>query len=187
MNILSALRRRLRKDEEPEVRKQFNWTINREIGESVRFVAKLLQFPRFVVVEQALQIGLRQLLLAEKDPERRKVLNNHLEGIHLLGDGLPDDEVVLRLGELNDSSMILAQAQPFLKAFRDLRRAMTTVERTRDFDLYEKYKKTFVGSAIRFAGWLEQPNRILSKGKRDVQAKTSGNEKPTDDNTGDEE
>ena len=98
MNILSALRRRPRKDEEPEVRKQFNWTINREIGESVRFVAKLLQFPRFVVVEQALQIGLRQLLLAEKDPERRKVLNNHLEGIHLLGDGLPDNEVVLRLG-----------------------------------------------------------------------------------------
>ena len=187
MNILGALRRRSRKDEEPEARKQFNSKINLEIAESVRFVAKLLQFPRFVVVEQGLQIGLRQLLLAAKDPERRKVLANHLECIHLLGDGLPDDEVVLRLGEFNDSWEILVQAQPFLRAFRDLRRAMTTVERTRDFDLYEKNKKTFVGSAIRFAGWLEQPNRILSKGKRDVQAETSGDEKPTDDNTGDEE
>ena len=187
MNILSALRHTIRANEEPEVRKQFNWKINPEIGASVRFVAKKLQFPIYCIVEHGLQIAMRQLLVASRNPELRNVLNVHLETIHLLGNGEPDDEVVLRLGEINDCPLILARAQSLLRAYRNLKIAMNVFRRTKDFSYYQKYKRAFDESAIRFADWLEHPNRIHFKDKKDFQDETGDGESAIDTDTLDEE
>lgn len=78
-------------------RKQFNMTIDVGLVMGVRFLAFILEVPRYVVTEHLLQVGFYHIYQALNDPERRQQLERHLVEVHLLGSELRDDEDILRL------------------------------------------------------------------------------------------
>jgi len=79
-------------------------TIDAELISVVRLLAQVLEVPRYVLTEHALQLGCYQIHAASKDPERRQQLQEHLVEVHLLGTELSDDEDILRLGQDNPKS-----------------------------------------------------------------------------------
>ena len=61
----------------------------------VKFIAAILEVPQYVAYEHILQVGIYQLLKAINDPVERQKLKEHLVNVHLLGDELKDDDVLL--------------------------------------------------------------------------------------------
>lgn len=63
----------------------------------MKFLAAILEVPRYVITEHLLQVGSYHILQALEDPEKRQELEKHLVEAHLLGSELQDDESVLKL------------------------------------------------------------------------------------------
>jgi hypothetical protein len=78
-------------------RRQFNMTIDGQMVLAVKFLATILEVPRYVVTEHLLQVGSYHILQALEDPEKRQELEKHLIEVHLLGSELLDDESILEL------------------------------------------------------------------------------------------
>ena len=76
-------------------RKQFNLTIDEELILKVKMIAVLLQVPKYVACEHILQVGSYHLLQGLDDPENREKLKEHLVKVHLLGNELKDDDVLV--------------------------------------------------------------------------------------------
>jgi len=73
-------------------------TIDADLVLVVKLLAQVLELPKYVITEHALQLGCYQIYAASKDPEKRRELQEHLIKVHLLGDELRDGESILRLG-----------------------------------------------------------------------------------------
>jgi len=80
-------------------RKQLNFNCSEDIILGVKFMAAILEVPRYVIAEHLLQVGSYHLIGVIKDRQRREKLAEHLVKVHLLGDELSNDEDLLRLGE----------------------------------------------------------------------------------------
>ena len=76
-------------------RRQCNLTMAKDIIAGVKIVAAILEVPQYVAYEHILQVGIYQLLKAINDPVERQKLKEHLVNVHLLGDELKDDDVLL--------------------------------------------------------------------------------------------
>jgi hypothetical protein len=79
-------------------RRQFNMTIDAGLVMGVKFLAFILEVPRYVITEHLLQVGTYHIYQAMQDPEKRQELEKHLIEVHLLGSELQDDEDILKLG-----------------------------------------------------------------------------------------
>lgn len=64
----------------------------------VKFLAAILEVPRYVITEHLLQVGTYHILAAIGDEDKRRKLKEHLVEVHLLGTELSDDEGILSLG-----------------------------------------------------------------------------------------
>ncbi|MFC1971413.1 hypothetical protein ACFLV0_05775 [Chloroflexota bacterium] len=76
-------------------RKQFNLTIDEGVILGVKAIAVVLEVPQYVACEHILQVGSYHLLEDLRDPKRREELKEHLVEVHLLGNELKEDEVVV--------------------------------------------------------------------------------------------
>jgi hypothetical protein len=79
--------------------KQFNLTMSEDIVLGVKFLAAVLEVPRYVIAEHLLQVGSYHVMKAIRDSGKRQELVEHLVKVHLLGDELEDNEDILRLGQ----------------------------------------------------------------------------------------
>lgn len=103
MNIISWLeakyRRSIEKKREKAIkRRQFNMTVAEETILGVRLLAAVLKVPKYVITEHLLQVGTYHILMAIRDEDKRRELEEHLIKAHSLGSELQDDEDILRLG-----------------------------------------------------------------------------------------
>lgn len=72
-------------------------TIDTGLVDGVRFLATILEVPRYIITEHLLQVGVYHIYQALDDPEKRQELEKHLIEVHLLGNELQDDEDILKL------------------------------------------------------------------------------------------
>jgi hypothetical protein len=74
-------------------------TIDTELIRGVKFLAAILQVPRYVITEHLLKMGVYHVYQVLRDLEKRQELEKHHIEVHLLGSELWDDEDVLKLGD----------------------------------------------------------------------------------------
>ena len=67
-------------------------TIDSELVLVVKLLAQVLEVPRYVLIERALQLGCHQIYAASRDPEKRQHLLENLVKVRLLGSELRDGE-----------------------------------------------------------------------------------------------
>lgn len=80
-------------------RKQLNFNCDEDIIIGIRFLAAVLEVPRYVLAEHLLQLGSYHLIEVIKDLKKREKLVEHLVRVHLMGSELKDDESILTLTE----------------------------------------------------------------------------------------
>ena len=80
-------------------RRQFNMTVDVDMIHAIKALAAILEVPKYVVTEHALQVGCRHLVDMLQEPETRQKLHEHLVKVHLLGGEVEDDEDIIEPGQ----------------------------------------------------------------------------------------
>ena len=108
-------------------RKQFNVLCDQRLIQALKFSAKDLEVPVYVVTEHAIQLGLHEIHLEKHDPAYKENLQHHLIKHHLLVDNLDpiDEHLGKRVWRLKNAIKLLK----FLELESDPKKQSTIIER----------------------------------------------------------
>ena len=141
-------------DAETDGRVQFNIVVDRDIKSAVQEMAKQFRLNLSVTAAHLLQIGLYYTTIATKDEEKKKRIEQHLIGTHLLDKPVDDEEVVIRLVEPNQNWMLLAHSKQVVAKAVRLKNILDQVLKTGDLSLAERAEKEMRRAILRFADYL---------------------------------
>lgn len=159
MNLLNFRKRKKKQkgnifDDETNDRVQLNVVIDRDIKSAVQEMAKQFRLNQSITAAHLLQTGLYFTAIATKDEEKKKRIEQHLIGTHLLDKPVDDEEVVIRLVEPNQNWMLLAHSKQVVAKAVRLKNVLDQVRKTGDFGLAERAEKEWRRVALRFADYL---------------------------------
>ncbi len=123
MNLLGVLKKKYnnvirQRDVELRERRQLNMNIDVRLIGLLKRLAAQFTVPRDVIGEHVLESGCYYLTRAMENEEMVKMLRQHLIDVHLIDNGIDDNEAILRLGEGGNISELLVQVEPFLRCWR---------------------------------------------------------------------
>ena len=108
-------------------RKQFNVLCDQRLIQALKFSAKDLEVPVYVITEHAIQLGLHEIHLEKHEPAYKENLQHHLIKHHLLVDNLDptDERSGNRVRRLKNAIKLLK----FLELESDSKKQSTIIER----------------------------------------------------------
>ncbi|GAG33752.1 unnamed protein product, partial [marine sediment metagenome] len=112
MNIFSSRRgKKQRKknifDDKMDSKVQFNVLIEAKIKSEIHKMAKIMRVNQSEMAEHLLEVGLHHINGTAKDPNKRKLIEKHLEISHLLNEHDQDEDIVIRMTENNSNWLLL--------------------------------------------------------------------------------
>jgi len=159
MGILNSRRRKKQKkkkifDQNPDVRDQFNIVIDVKIKTEVQKTAKILRVNQSEMSEHLLEVGLHHVNGTMKDPEKRKLLEKHMEVSHLLGENDQDEAIIIRMTENNNNWILLDYTQHLSIRLNKIAQTMQGASVMKNVPLFERAEKEFNREMAKFAGWV---------------------------------
>lgn len=108
-------------------RKQFNIICDERLIQALKFSAKYLEVPVYVITEHAIQLGLHEIHLEKHEPAYKETLKHHLVRHHLLVDNLDpiDERLGNRVRRLKNAIKLLK----FLELESDPKKQSAIIER----------------------------------------------------------
>jgi hypothetical protein len=108
-------------------RKQFNVLCDQRLIQALKFTARYLEVPVYVITEHAIQLGLHEIHLEKHEPAYKENLQRHLVRHHLLVDNLDpiDERLGNRVRRLKNAIKLLK----FLELESDPKKQSAIIER----------------------------------------------------------
>ena len=108
-------------------RRQFNIICDERLIQALKFSAKYLEVPVYIITEHAIQLGLHEIHLEEHEPAYKENLRRHLIEHHLLVDNLDpiDERLGNRVRRLKNAIKLLK----FLELESDPKKQTAIIER----------------------------------------------------------
>ncbi len=108
-------------------RRQFNIICDERLIQALKFTARYLEVPVYVITEHAMQLGLREIHLERHEPAYKENLQRHLIKHHLLVDNLDpiDERLGNRVRRLKNAIKLLK----FLELESDPKKQSAIIER----------------------------------------------------------
>jgi len=141
-------------DENPDTRDQFNVIIDEKIKTEVQKMAKILRVNQSAMSEHLFEVGLHHVNGTVKDPDKRKLLEKHLEISHLLSEYDQDEDVVIRITENNRNWILLDYAKQLLTRINRITQTMLNAGKMKDMALFERAEKDLNREMAKFANWV---------------------------------
>ena len=159
MDILNAFRHKdedvvVKKRADSRGRKQLNVMVNPRLIQKMKKLAAEFAVARYAISEHALEIGVFYIEKVLKNPDRRKLIRDHLINQHVLDSGYDGGEKILRAGELRYSTELLRLASDVISCCRQARYALAQMKRSGNFDSMDEYKQKIYKSSLKLADWL---------------------------------
>ena len=120
---------------------QFNILIEAEIKSEIQKMRKIFRVNQSAMSEHLLEVGLHHLNSAVKDPDKRKLLEKHLEISHLLNEHDQDEDVVIRMTENNRNWILLDYTRCLTLRINRITQTMHKAVIMKDMDSFEKAEK----------------------------------------------
>ncbi len=108
-------------------RKQFNIICDERLIHALKFSARYLEVPVYVITEHAIQLGLHEIHLEKHEPAYKENLQRHLVKHHLLVDNL--DPINERLGNRVRRLKNAIKLLKFLELESDPKKQSAIIER----------------------------------------------------------
>ncbi|MFC2038657.1 hypothetical protein ACFLUG_02690 [Chloroflexota bacterium] len=153
MKIFGNSKRNNRRDENTR-KPQFNIIIDLDIVEKVQKMAKILRVNQSQMSEHLFEVGLHHIDATLKDPEKRKLLEKHMEISHLLNEDDRDEDIVIRMTENNSNWILLDHTQQLLDRMARISDAMQKAFMRKDGEMLDKLQKELNRLMAGYAKWI---------------------------------
>jgi len=150
----SKKRKRNTTDDKTDSKDQFNIIIEINIKEAVQNMGKVLRVNQSVMSEHLLEVGLHHTNSTIKDPDKRKLLEKHMEISHLLNEDDQDEEVVIRTTENNHNWILLDYTKHLSIRINKITQTMQKAGKMQDVDLFNRAEKQLNREMAKFANWV---------------------------------
>jgi len=159
MNIFNLRRSKIQQiknifDEKTDDKGQFNIVIDKNIKEEVQKMTKIMRVNQSAMSEHLFEVGLHHLTAAIKDPEKRKLLEKHLEIRHLLNEQDQDEDVVIRMTENNRNWILLDHTRQVLDQMTRISHVTKKAFMRKDNETLDKVQKEFNRLIASYATWV---------------------------------
>lgn len=133
---------------------QFNVLIEAELKGEIQKMAKIHRVNQSAMSEHLLEVGLHHINGTVKDPDKRKLLEKHLEISHLLNEYDQDEDVVIRMTENNRNWVLLDYAKQLSTRINRITQTMLNASKMQDMALFNKAEKALNREMAIFANWI---------------------------------
>jgi len=133
---------------------QFNIVIGNNIKEEVQKMAKILRVNQSEMSEHIIEVGMHHTNNTLKDPDKRKLLERHMEINHILGERDQDEDVVIRMTENNRNWILLDHTRQVLDQITRITNAMQKAFMRKDNETFDKLQKEFNRLVGGYSNWV---------------------------------
>ncbi len=133
---------------------QFNVIIESNIRDNIQKTAKLLRANQSQLTEHLLEVGIHHVNATIKDPEKRKLLEKHMETSHILNEDDQDEDVVIRMTENNRNWILLYNAKQAVKRISMIIQMMKDAGISSNVSVFNKLERDLNKEILVFADWL---------------------------------
>ncbi|MFC2072281.1 hypothetical protein ACFLUU_06180 [Chloroflexota bacterium] len=159
MNIFSSRRGKNQReknifDDKMDSKVQFNVLIEAEIKSEIQKMRKIFRVNQSAMSEHLLEVGLHHISKAVEDPDKRKLLEKHLEISHLLDENDRDEAIVIRMTENSNNWILLDYTRHLTLRINRITQTMHKAVIMKDMDTFEKAEKELNREMAKFASWV---------------------------------
>ena len=146
MSIFNFRRRRKQQkknifDDKADSRVQFNVLIEPELKSEIKKMAIIMRVNPSAMSGHLFEIGLHHMDGTIKDPDKRKLIEKHLEISHLLSEPDKDEDVVIRMTENNRNWILLDYTRQLAIRINRITKIMQNASIKQDKALFEKAER----------------------------------------------